>query len=180
MTRGKNGDRERARITSSLFAAFLEFGHNTPKILDRHIGRAPAVAVVDNPLQSLWLDTAHDDGWMGLLYRFGIGPESIEIDKLAMKRGFVFSPNGFYREDSLAQHFPPPVETRAVVFHFCRIPPPADSKDDAPVRQAVEGSHFFRRGDRIPLDHQTDAGGKLETFRHGAGGHQGNKGITHV
>src|ERR1700720_913422 len=75
---------------------------------------------------------------------------------------------------------PPPVEPRAVFSHLSRIPPPADTKDDAPVRQAVECSHFFRRGDRIPLNHQTDAGGKLETFRHGTGGHQGNKGITHV
>src|ERR1700694_3436302 len=41
--------------------------------------------------------------------------------------------------------FPPPVETRAMVFHLFRIPPPADSKDDAPVRQAVEGSHDFLR-----------------------------------
>ncbi len=67
-----------------------------------------------------------------------------------------------------------------MVFHLFRIPPPADSKDDAPVRQAVEGSHFFRRGDRIPLNHQTDAGGKLESFRHSARGHQGNKRIAHV
>src|SRR5260370_27571555 len=122
ITGGKDGDRERARITSSPLAAFLEFSHNAPKILNRHIGRAPAVAVVDNPLQALWLDTTHDDRRMGFLDRFGIGPESIEIHKLPIKSGLVFSPNGFYREDSLAQHFSPPVETRTMVFHPFRIP----------------------------------------------------------
>ena len=78
-------DRERVRIASSFFARFLEFSHHSSKILNRHVGWAPAIAVVHNPLQALWLDTAHDDRRMGLLDRFGIGPESIEIDKLAMK-----------------------------------------------------------------------------------------------
>ena len=53
---------------------------------------------------------------MGLLYRFRLNPDRIEIDEFAVEGGVFFGPAGFHCQYVLAHYLPAIRELHAVVL----------------------------------------------------------------
>jgi hypothetical protein len=67
-----------------------------------------------------------------------------------------------------------------VVAHLLAVPARADAELEPPVREEVDRRDLLRRGDRVALDDQADAGADPQTLRDGGDRRQRDERVERV
>ena len=67
-----------------------------------------------------------------------------------------------------------------MVLHLLSIPPTPDTKDQAAVRELVQGGHFLGQDDGVALDHQADAAANLDRLGGGCRGGERDEEVMDV
>ncbi len=123
-----------------------------------HVVRYPGVAERQHPVEHGRAVPADQDGRMRPLRGLGPGPDPVELHELPVVGRLRRRPDRLHRLDPLAQHRHPPPRVGAMVGHLRPVPARADAELEPPPGQVVDAGHLLGGGDRVPLDHQADAG----------------------
>src|SRR5881296_1263340 len=115
---------------------------------------------------------------MRLLNGLRIRPKLIEVHELAMIFCFVFGPDLFHREHSLAKHSPSLLVIGSVVLHLLGVPSTANAKDKPSTGKKINARDFFRCSDWVSLDDQTNACRNAKLGRSHRSGGQSHKRIV--
>src|SRR5262245_30111301 len=99
---------------------------------------------------------------MGFLYRLGVAPDWIKVDKLSMILGLFLRPDHFHRFDLLSQNFPTFLEGGPVVLHLFRVPSASDAKDQATVAELIDGRYLLGHRDGVSFDRQANTAAELD------------------
>src|SRR5829696_3057457 len=177
---GKDRDRESGRITTGLFSSLAQTSDGASRLPTSSRSREPAVTELDDPPYGVIGFPSQENRRVWVLLRFRVKPYRVEVDKLPVKFGFLSPPEFLHCEHPLAKKLESGLILGTVVFHLFDIPPAADGKQKAAIRELVEARDRLRGDDRITLRHKCDAGADLERSRRGGGKGECDKGVVCV
>src|SRR5262245_5264976 len=117
---------------------------------------------------------------MGVLARFRITPDRIEVDKLAVIFGRLLTPDDLHGFDPLPQYLPAALKRSAVVLHFLSVPPTTDTEDQASVGELIDCGNFLGQNDGIMFNHEANPTAHFDGLGHRCRSHERDKEIMGV
>src|SRR5262249_44359871 len=122
-------------------------------------------------------EVTEEDGWVGLLNRFGEGADKRKVIKLAVELCLLLGPEFLHGPDSLPR-LPPGVGS--VPPHDCRlflVPTCTDTKQKPATGVVVQGRDLLGEQQRVVLWDQTNPCAELERPGYSRGPREGHKGV---